>query len=504
MKISILLVAFWFQSFLGAMPDSLSSLSSDSNKLQNSSDSIISNAKIPAKKKAVIIPVENEIDPGLTTFLKRAIADAELQKPDYIIFKINTFGGRLDAAFEIVELITSVKSCSTIAYVEQKAISAGALISLACNRIAMGKSTTIGDCAPIIQGQEGIVMAGEKIESPLRAKFRNLAERNSYPILLAQAMVSKDMEIIEVHHQGQLKLYTQKEWEHFTDDEKKAFDSSRTLVSEGELLTLTDTEAKELGFSVGSFESLDDYLKSKDLDVEQRIAATWSESLVRTIGKFAPMLMLIGFGALYMEFKTPGFGLFGSIGIICLLIVFGSKYAAGLADYTEALILGLGVLCLVIEMFVMPGTLIFGGLGLMLIVASMILSFQSFTLPDPELPWQGKLFLKNIGYVLGVALGGLLFPIFGAKFILPRFSGNYKLITTETLAGAKSASVMDGHPSLEIGQKGTAKTTMRPFGKILVGDEVYEAQCESGFIEAGTSVEISLATPSKIMVRASR
>jgi membrane-bound ClpP family serine protease len=149
------------------------------------------------EKTAIVIPIEDQVDYGLHAYLKRATSEALKQKPDYLVFEVNTYGGELHSAFEIVDLLLDIRDCSTYVFVEKKAISAGALISLACNRMAMGEGTTIGDCAPITQSQEGgIVMLGEKIQSPLRAKFRNLAERNGYPSLLSQAMVTADLGVV--------------------------------------------------------------------------------------------------------------------------------------------------------------------------------------------------------------------------------------------------------------------------------------------------------------------
>jgi len=130
--------------------------------------------------RAVVIPIEKDIESGLVTFLKRAIADADTLNPEVIIFEVNTFGGRVDAALEIVTLISDIKT-PTVAYVKEKAISAGALIALACGDLYMKENTTIGDCAPITIGQEGPKLMGEKFQSPLRAKFRALAKKKRVP-----------------------------------------------------------------------------------------------------------------------------------------------------------------------------------------------------------------------------------------------------------------------------------------------------------------------------------
>ena len=126
------------------------------------------------KKQAVWIKLEGDVDPAMYEFCARAIGEAIEKKPDYIVFEINTFGGRLDAAFDLVDTIMAVKGPETIALVKKKAISAGSLIALACKKLYMLEATTIGDCAPIVQGGDGTPqIVGEKIQSPLRAKFRN-------------------------------------------------------------------------------------------------------------------------------------------------------------------------------------------------------------------------------------------------------------------------------------------------------------------------------------------
>lgn len=119
-----------------------------------------------AKKHAVWIKLEGDVDPSMYEFCARAIDEAIKEKPDYIVFEINTFGGRLDAAFDLVDTIMAVKGPETIALVKKKAISAGSLIALACKKLYMLEATTIGDCAPIVQNGDGTPqIVGEKIQS---------------------------------------------------------------------------------------------------------------------------------------------------------------------------------------------------------------------------------------------------------------------------------------------------------------------------------------------------
>jgi membrane-bound serine protease (ClpP class) len=446
----------------------------------------------PVSRKVVVIPVEKEVDYGLYAFLKRATAEALEEKPDYIVYKVNTYGGELHSAFEIVDLILSVKDAGTYVYVEQKAISAGALISLACNRMAMGDGTTIGDCAPIMQSSEGgIVMLGEKIQSPLRAKFRNLAERNGYPSLLSQAMVTADIGVIGAYYADTTRppeYFTVKEWEGLSAARKAVFREHRVIVREGELLTLTDREAEQHGFSRGSFRDFEAFLEHNDFIVIKTVSPNWSEGMVRAIGKVAPLLMLLGFGALYLEFKTPGLSIFGALGVLCLAIAFGAKYAVGLANHTELLLLLGGFALFMVEIYVLPGTFIAGVLGLALMIAALTLSLQGFTVPNPEMPWELGSLMDNLALTLGMAALALFIPLLAIRYVLPKLPRKAAVVLDATLVGATSAAA-DSLP-LNVGDVGETHTGLRPSGKAVFGGVTYEASSRGEFIEPGTPVEI--------------
>jgi membrane-bound serine protease (ClpP class) len=454
-----------------------------------------------AGKKVIVIPVEEEVDYGLHAFLKRSVSEALAKKPDVLVFKVNTYGGELKSAFDIVDLLMGVTQCSTYAFVEQKAISAGALIALSCNRIAMGNGTTLGDCAPITQGGEGgIVMLGEKIQSPLRAKFRTLAEKNGYPSLLSEAMVSSDLGVVSVvKPDGGAEYFSAKQWEKMDEASKKKYRDVKVIVPDGQLLTMTDKEAKAYGFSQGSFPSLDAFIAAKGWRKIQELNTTWSEDMVRIVGKFAGILMLVGFGALYLEFKTPGMSVFGAIGILCLAIVFGSKYAVGLANYTELLLLLAGIALFLVEIFLFPGTLIPGSIGLLIMIVALTLSFQSFTVPDPSMPWELKTLLHNLAFTLGMAVLAVFIPLIAIRYVLPRLPGKARVISDTTLAGARSVSPETRRVSL--GLSGTAKTPLKPAGKAVFGHETLEVSSRGEFIEPGEAVEVCGIQGNKIVVR---
>ncbi len=454
------------------------------------------------KQKVYIIPVSGTVEPGMAAYVKRALEDIKDETDAVFLFKMDTFGGRVDAALDIVDVISNIPKGKTIAYVEKRAISAGALIALSSNLLFMKENTIIGDCAPIINTQEGQKMAGEKVQTVLRARFRALAKKNNYPVVLAESMVTVDMEVYQLDEGGQKRFVSKKAYDDLTEEEKKKISSKKTIVAKGELLTMDDIEAVELGFSQKSVNNIDEVLlilgyKSTEIIT---IEESWSESLVRFLQPFLPMLMLLGIGAIYTEIKAPGFGLPGIAGIIFLGLVFFNQYLVGLADHTELLILLIGVLLLGVEVFVLPGFGVAGISALIVIAAGLVLSFQGFVIPDPTFPWEGQLLMKNLAYVLGSFVFAFLISLFMIRFVLPRLSnimsGPYLDATLEQ-AHVDVTYDIDVNP----GDKGIAHSFLRPAGKILIDNKKIDAITRGEFIEKGTSVIIDKIEQNHVIVK---
>lgn len=444
-------------------------------------------------KTVYVIPVKGTVDPGMAAYIERAVSEGNISGTETLfVLDLDTFGGRVDSALTIVDTLLEVPKEKTIAYVSNKAISAGALIALACGKLIMKNHTTIGDCAPIIYSSEGPQMLGEKFQSPLRAKFRSLARRNGYPETLAESMVTAEMEVYEIIINNEKRFMEQKEFEDFSEEDKKAVTAKRTIVSKGQLLTMDDTEAYELGFSQSSVSDFDQLLEFLDLQDAQVIwlEETWSESMVRLIGAIAPILMLIGLAALYTEIQAPGFGMPGILGILLLALVFFNQYLAGLAHYTEFLIIALGIVFLGVELFVIPGFGFAGIAGIACIMIGLILSLQGFVLPDPSLPWEKALFIKNIIKVLGSFIGAFILGLFVIRYVLPGFSkpsrGPFLMATLEGSHAESEQTVR-----AKVGESGIALTFLRPSGKAQINEEVFDVITQGEFIEKGTPVYIS-------------
>ena len=454
-----------------------------------------------SKLKIYVVSVSGTVDPGMAAFIKRSIETPSSDPDSLLVFEVDSFGGRVDSALQIVDTILSAPEGKTVAYVKKKAISAGALIALASSRIVMRNNTTIGDCAPITYSSEGPKVLGEKFQSPLRAKFRALAKRNGYPQTLAESMVTAEMMVYAVKLDGKTLYMDSQAFEDLSQAEKDRIISKKTIVDKGELLTMDDAEALELGFSSMSVDNLEEMLQRMEIEnyTMIRIEESWSETLVRYISGIAPFLLLIGLAALYMEVSAPGFGIPGIIGITSLALVFLNQYLVGLADYTELLLLILGILLLGFELFVIPGFGIAGIAGLVFIAAGAILAFQDFVIPDPSLPWQAEILTENIVYVLGAFFMAIIVALFVLRYVMPKLSvvveGPYLNATLED----SHANSLEAEEA-KVGDIGVTTTLLRPSGKIKIKDDIFDGITQGEFMEKGTPVKILQIQGNRIIV----
>lgn len=457
-------------------------------------------------KKVSIIPLVGMIDGGIHSSLKRRVEIAKENGSNLIIFEIDTYGGQLEAAFEISEYISNIANTKTIAFIPTKAISAGSLIAISCNEIYMAPQAELGDCEPIVPSSEGgYKTVGEKIQTVLRTKFRKFAEKNGYPVLLAEAMVTKEIEIYHVVTEDKPDGYyiSGKELKEMNEEEKKKFKSKKLIIEEGQLLTMHAKEAYEYQFAKGIVENRNDLLRLLKIDkVETSVLETnWSEEMVRFLGRIAPVLLGIGLAALWMEFKSPGFGLPGIVGILCLATVFLSKHLVGLAETPEIIIFFVGVALLAVEILFIPGFGIAGIPGIILIFIGAILSFQDFTIP--RTPYDADLFITNIFTVMCSLIGSGIAIFLLFKFMpgMPLFN-RLVLTTSETAQGGFVIPSQPAGGSDLTGAKGIALTALHPTGKIEVNNNTLDVVTDGEFIEKGQTVEIIEIRGNRIVVKA--
>ncbi len=423
-----------------------------------------------------LLEVQGTIDMGLAHFFERSIPELNDRGGDAIILDIDTFGGRVDAATDMKNALLK-SQIPTVAFINTKAISAGALVSLACDTIIMRSGATIG-ATTVVDVQSN--KAGEKAQSYMREEMAATAEATGRNPDIAMAMVDESLDIDT--------LVTAEGDTLYIDDVEGA--------EPGKLLTLRTSTALKYGIADYQMDSLDEILEHlgfRKQDLEE-IEPTWSEAIVRflTDPVVSSLLMTIGFLGIIFELQSPGWGIPGSVGLLALALFFSTSIIADLASMTDLLILLAGLILLGIEAFVIPGFGLFGILGLVIIVYGL------FTLLIPDIPTPGDINRALWGLTISI-IGGIIGLILLIKQLAKsKMWGKISLETEETQKEGYSSSL--GLEDL-VGRSGKALTKLRPAGTALVGDKRLDVVTEGDYINAEEEIEIIRIDGNRVIVQ---
>lgn len=406
------------------------------------------------------VPIHGTIDLGLPAYIERVIAQAVLDKPALIVFDIDTFGGRIDGATRIKDAIMA-SPVPTVAFINRRAISAGALISLSCEKIYMTDGATIGAATAVdAEGKK----ASEKVISYMREEMSATAEARGRATSIVEAMVDEDLEVLFI----------------IVDGDTLNLDDVAGSKS-GKLITLTTQKAIRLGIADGRIETFDELLQEFGLSTAKVInfKPNWSERLVRFLTDpiVSSLLMSIGVLGLIFEVKSPGFGVGGIIGVIALALFFSTSFIAQLANFTELLIVLAGASLLILEVVVIPGFGLAGisGIGLMLFGMFQMLLGEY---PSPELIERAFVGL-NIGILAGLI--GLIVLL--RALVTSKFFKKYVPMTSEDYSVSKGLEEF-------IGTTVVALTECMPTGKAQAGDQQINIISGGEFIAKGAKLEI--------------
>ena len=297
------------------------------------------------------IPIQGTIDLGLPPFINRMLEDAKSNNAKAIIFDINTFGGRVDAATQIKDAILGT-DIMTVAFINRRAISAGALISLSCEKVFMTGGGLIGAATAVdMSGKKG----SEKVISFMREEMASTAEKRGRNKQIARGMVDEELTFTHLLINGDSVLVE--------DIEGR---------KEGKLISLTTDQAMKYGIADGTFDTIDALMDSLGYSKSQLIETSenWSEKVVRflTDPVVASLLTTFGFLGILFELQSPGWGIPGFVGLACLILSLSVSYIAELATMSDMLFVFAGLGLLLLEMLVIPGFGIvgLGGIGFML------------------------------------------------------------------------------------------------------------------------------------------
>ncbi len=446
-------------------------------------------AEPAGKTKVVVIPVQEQVDSPLLFIVRRGLKEAIAQKADVVVLDMKTPGGAGDVTFEIMEALGKFPG-KTITYVNTEAMSAGAFIAAATEEIWFAPEGVMGAAAPVnADGKDIDSTMKQKLVSYVKARMRAISEGKGYRGEVISAMI---------------------------DSAKELKIGDKVIKEKGELLSLTATEAmKSYGepparlLAAGVAKSIDDLLADKfgaGKYRAERLEITWSERLAVFIKAISPLLMGLGMLALYIEFKTPGFGAPGAVGIACLAVVFLGSYVAGLSGHEPMLFFGLGVVMVAVEIFFFPGIVILALGGLVLMLGSLVWSMADLWPNEPlAVAWSADAFVAPLGNVaLGMVIAaGLAVAL--ARF-LPQGWMWDRLAVRSTVGG--SAQVAGGAAELDVaalvGREGVTVTDLRPSGQIEIDGRRHEARSELGPIGRGRAVKVRAASDFGLVVEEKR
>ncbi len=518
----------------------------------------------PSDSFVVICPIDKDIMDGIAVVVERAVKK-EAAGATAVVFIVDTFGGRVDSAIEIAQTIMDCP-VPTIAYITGRgAISAGALISYACDYIVMAPGASIGASMPVMPGVEVSEELNEKSMSFLRAKYRALGEENGHNPLLGEAMVDASIELYG--YKAPNAVYTVYKVENGRITEKQSTSpqygrmsvglpdmllqgvedkgmeealrgvqetlrdvvetlpkdnagdtfplvndpdtipglppEARLISPAGKLLTLTTREAQEVGLITYTAESPEHALNFLGFNSFRTvpIEETWAEIIFAflTSPLISGLLLLCGIGGLYVEFKTPGIGLPGFIGVVCLALFFGSRLVIGIADWIDVLLVITGIILLVAEIFLIPGFGFAGVGGILCLLAGVYLSLTRVTFP--EYTWD-FMRLRDAGVTLMVAC--LIFMVFIVLTwkLFPKTPLARALILADAQVAAAGYVVQtEADMNAAVGRRGVAITMLRPAGRGRFGKDTYDLMTRGEFIEKGKPIEIIQAEGNRYVVK---
>lgn len=389
------------------------------------------------------IRLDQDIDKSSQRLVTLGLEKATQVCADYVLLDLDTYGGAVDAADSIRSAILRYEK-PVIAYINMQAASAGALISIACDSIYMKTGSSIG--AATVVDQNGNVMP-DKYQSFMRGMMRSTAQATG-----------RDPKIAE------------------------------SMTDTANVLTLTPSEAIEVGFCEGVAESYQEVVEiladgSAYMVRDMSEDMTWLDRFIQLL--LHPLLqsifMMMIIGGIFVEIRTPGIGLPLVTAIVGALLYFAPAYLGQLASYWEILLFVVGLILIAFEIFVIPGFGIAGVSGIALVVISLALAMVD----NAELwTWDGNLNLRPVIKPVGIVILSSTAAIFGSVWLVRKLfttrSFDHIALREEMKASDGYTGVVSGLEPL-IGQEVVVFSDLKPSGKVKAADgHIYEAVMKYG------------------------
>ncbi|CCB91727.1 putative membrane-bound serine protease [Waddlia chondrophila 2032/99] len=462
-----------------------------------------------------------QISQSTWIYIKSALEYYKKRKPSFIILELNTPGGEVFASQKISDALKEIdtqQGIPVVAFINNWAISAGAMLAYSCRFIAVTKDASMGAAEPVFAGEGGkMETAPEKVNSALRTDFANRASFFGRNPDIAEAMVDKD--IILVYRHGRVVRLDSEE-----KIRTKGPAPDEVISAKGKLLTLSAEEMMKYGVADIKLNPVrtdvisdaerekgewpaskmllfqDPFFKNIPHAVVDEYQMDWKTRFLSFLSKpaVASLLFLGMMIGLYVEFNSPGFGLPGSIGLLCLFLIMLSSYALEVANTLEVILLLVGVLFIALDFFLIPTFGILGVMGVLFffigLFGMMLPGIESvdFEFDTQTLNAAGEVFVQRLAWLCGSLVLSIIGIALLSRYALPAFAGFTPLI----LAGSEEnkdegyVSSIDPKTLPQPGVEGVAMTTLRPAGKVEINRKIYDAITPGGYIEKGEPIKV--------------
>lgn len=473
-------------------------------------------------KRAAIVSVEGEINDFTARAFASHVAAAKAAGAGTIILRLNTPGGAVVSALDMSRRIKDLRADThVVAYVDKMALSAGAMLAIACDEIVMRPNSLLGDCAPILVSSGGLQSMGAaeraKMESPILAEFYDSAERSGYDRLLVSAMVQYGVVVHVVDSPtGQRRFVNDADYAQLLREGwKPAADLPDPLDGAEQLLTVNNTVAQKIGLSKGSYASPATFAQDRGYAVIASYDTTFGESLIGLLGgpEIRGVLGIVFMLSLYTSFSKPATGVPEVIAMVAGVLLFGVPLLTGYASWFEILLIVLGVLLLALELFVIPGFGVAGLSGIVLVLVGFVLTFAP---PEPGgwsvLPrLQGTRDALVQGFVIAtiamVSAAGLWLWLARYLHNIPYM--NRLILSTSVGTYAESADLKEAADLAwpAVGAMGRAITPLRPggvarfFDPVINDERNVDVVSDLGLVTNGSSVVVRAKEGKRIVVR---
>jgi len=449
----------------------------------------------------VQVSVEGEIRPLHISRLKSMIDDSLVGgEANMLVVRINSPGGSLADSVQLATFLATIPrdSVRTVAYISKEARGDAALIAMACHDVVMHPTAILGG--------EGIrPLPKPEVQASLVTIRDVITKDSGRSWSLVAAMVDAD---VKVHRYQNTKTGLV---DYFTRDERKEQNDSADW-QQGDLVTppvgileMEGSRAKELNLVDDTVENFDELKQLYGLEGDPRLVEpNWADVLIEALARddVAAVLLTIAFISMIIELHVPGIGIGGFVAAICFLLFFWAKHLNGTADWLEVLLFFAGAICLLMEIFVIPGFGIFGLGGGLLIIASLVLASQTFVMPHSEADYdQLRESLTVVGGAGVLTIAGMMIL---RRYLpkLPLFNRIMLSAPEGEAADELSARESLGHYEHLLGAVGVTTTRLVPAGKARFGEELIDVTCESDLIDRGSKVEVISVRGTRVVVKA--